>query len=350
MKVKLEKSIFSGCRKGISDEEISPSRGDLQSSRSLPFRGSGFCFQAAPALLACLAMLIYLKLLMTAFFWGGTFVAGRLVSAEVGPFSAAFLRFATASVFLIPLALSSGNRLPRLSPARWLGLLVLGMTGVFSYNVFFFKGLKLIEAGRASLIIANNPVFITLFSALIFRERLRPLGALGIILSVTGAAVVITRGDPAAALRGGVGPGELYIFFCVLSWVAYSLVGKAVMTDLSPLAAVAWAALIGAAALAFPASSEGLFAGIPSFSARSWIGIIYLGVFGTVLGFVWYYQGIREIGPTRAGQFINFVPVSAIFLAFLVLDEPISLSLVVGGVLVLSGITLTNRAGSGRIK
>ncbi|MFP3928252.1 MAG: DMT family transporter [Desulfobacteraceae bacterium] len=289
-------------------------------------------------------MLIYLKLLMTAFFWGGTFVAGRVVSGEVGPFSAAFLRFATASLFLIPLALSSGQGLKRLTPGRWAGLLVLGMTGVFSYNVFFFKGLQLIEAGRASLIIANNPVFITLFSALIFRERLSLLGASGIVLSVAGAAVVITRGDPAAALSGGLGPGELYIFFCVLSWVAYSLVGKTVMADLSPLAAVAWAAFIGAAALAVPAGVEGLFSELPSFSLWSWIGIIYLGVFGTVLGFVWYYQGIREIGPTRAGQFINFVPVSAVFLAYLILGESISLSLVLGGALVLCGITLTNKA------
>jgi len=65
------------------------------------------------------------------------------------------------------------------------------------------------------------------------------------------------------------------------------------------------------------------------------------GLFGTVLGFVWYYEGIKSIGPVRAGLFINFVPVSAVFLAFLILDEPLTASLLIGAILVSSGVYLT---------
>jgi drug/metabolite transporter (DMT)-like permease len=74
-----------------------------------------------------------------------------------------------------------------------------------------------------------------------------------------------------------------------------------------------------------------------------WANIFYLGFFGTVMGFLWYYQGIREIGPTRAGLFINFVPISAILLAFLFLEEPVTISLLIGTLLVSSGVYLTNR-------
>jgi drug/metabolite transporter (DMT)-like permease len=222
-------------------------------------------------------------------------------------------------------------------------VVLLGLTGVFSYNVFFFLGLERIEAGRASLIIANNPVFIALFSALIFRERLRPPAVLGILLSLCGALVVITRGDLPSVLHGGAGWGELFIFFCVLSWVAYSLIGKSVLTALSPLASVTWASLLGMAFLAPPALAEGLLPAAFRYSAAGWGGILYLGVFGTVAGFVWYYRGIREIGPARASQFINLVPVSAVLLAALVLGEPLTLSLLAGGALVLTGITVTNR-------
>jgi drug/metabolite transporter (DMT)-like permease len=68
-----------------------------------------------------------------------------------------------------------------------------------------------------------------------------------------------------------------------------------------------------------------------------------LGFFGTVLGFLWYYQGIQKIGPTRAGLFINFVLISAIMLAFFFLAEPITMSLLIGTVMVSLGVYLTNR-------
>ncbi|MGM0428652.1 MAG: DMT family transporter, partial [Thermodesulfobacteriota bacterium] len=246
-------------------------------------------------------MLVYLELIFTAIFWGGTFVAGRIVAPEVGPFSAAFLRFLTASVCLLALNWRSYGGGMSLPDRRLLiSLFLLGLTGVFSYNVFFFMGLERIEAGRASLIIANNPVFIALFNALIFRERLYPLAVAGILLSLTGAGIVITRGNMVHALEGGVGPGELFMFGCVLSWSAYSLIGRRVLIRLTPLVSVTWASVLGMAALAPPACMEGLFSEIGTLSAPAWMGILYLGIFGTVAGFVLYYRGIREIGPARA--------------------------------------------------
>jgi len=287
--------------------------------------------------------MVYFKLLLTAFFWGGTFIAGRILAGSVGPYSAAFLRFLVASVFLVLFTFKVEGRVPKLTPKTIFGVVLLGMTGVFSYNVFFFKGLNLIEAGRAAIVIANNPVFITLLSALLFGERLTALKGAGVLLSVTGALVVITRGDLAAVAGGGIGKGELMIFGCVASWVAYSLIGKKVMTDLSPLSAVACSALIGAAALLPAALFEGLAADAPAYRSVDWIALFYLGFFGTVLGFVWYYQGIQRIGPARASLFINFVPISAVILAFLVLGEPLTPSLAAGALLVCTGVYLTNR-------
>jgi drug/metabolite transporter (DMT)-like permease len=287
--------------------------------------------------------MVYIKLFLTAFFWGGTFIAGRSLAGSVGPYSAAFLRFLVASVFLVLITVKVEGRMPKLTPKTIPGVVLLGMTGVFSYNVFFFKGLNLIEAGRAAIVIANNPVFITLLSALLFGERLSWLKGTGVLLSVTGALVVITRGDLAAVASGGIGKGELMIFGCVASWVAYSLIGKKVMSDLSPLSAVACSAVIGATALLPIALWEGLVADAAAYRPVDWIALFYLGFFGTVVGFVWYYQGIQQIGPARASLFINFVPISAVILAFLVLGEPLTPSLASGALLVCTGVCLTNR-------
>jgi drug/metabolite transporter (DMT)-like permease len=106
-------------------------------------------------------MMIYLKLLLTAIFWGGTFVAGRFVAQNVGPYSISFLRFTIASVFLLLLTWRIEGKLPRLKKLQIMPVILLGITGIFIYNVMFLKGLKIIEAGRASLIVATCPIFIT---------------------------------------------------------------------------------------------------------------------------------------------------------------------------------------------
>ena len=80
------------------------------------------------------------------------------------------------------------------------------------------------------------------------------------------------------------------------------------------------------------------------YPAAAWGAIFYLGVFGTVIAFLWYFQGIQLIGPSRAAVFINFVPVNGVLLATLMLGEPLTLSLLIGGVLVVTGSWLANVA------
>lgn len=283
------------------------------------------------------------KLFLTAFFWGGTFIAGKKIAGHVDPQCAAFLRFAIASFFLVILTIRLEGRLPRIRPNQVIWIILSGLTGIFAYNLFFFTGLTFINANRASLIIATNPIFISLFAALLFKEPLTPGKITGLLLSVTGAVTVISNGRLLQLFHSGIGPGELAIMGCVLSWVSYSLLGKQLMKTLSPVAAVCYASLAGTVMLFFPALFQGLFQAVPLYTAGNWWALFYLGFFGTVLGFFWYYQGIQEIGPMKAGIFINFVPVSAIVLSYLILDEPITPAILVGAALVFSGIYLTTR-------
>lgn len=288
--------------------------------------------------------IIYAKLFLTAVIWGGTFVAGRILAGEVGPFSASFLRFAAASFFLFLFAAKCFGRLPVLERGQFFTVFVLGMTGVFAYNVFFFSGLKTVDAGRASLIIATQPAFIAFFSHLFFREPLGSLKVLGIALSISGAFVVLSRGNFSDLLNGGIGAGEIYIFGCVASWVCYSLVGKVAMKRLPPVVAVAYACGMGALCLLPAALFEGVVNDSRHYSLSAWLAVFYLGLFGSAVGFIWYYEGIRSIGPSRAGIFISFVPVSSVALACLLLHEALDASLFAGAVLVVAGVFLTARS------
>lgn len=290
-------------------------------------------------------MIIYLKLLVTMVLWGGTFIAGRLVVQDMGAFAAAFCRFAIASLALILLTYTVEGSLPKPPKKLWLPIALLGLTGIFAYNVFFFSGLKTVEAGRAALIIALNPVAIATGAALFFKDPLSRVKLLGIGLSLLGAAVVISDGDPVRLLRGDVGVGELFMLGCVVSWMGYSLLGKTVMKELSPFAATTYACGVGALLLLGPALAEGLGEAIATASPTTWGGLLYLGLLGSAVGFTWYYDGVRQLGPARAGVFINLVPVFAIALAALLLQETPTSSLLLGGSLVIAGVVITNREG-----
>ncbi|MCD6485756.1 MAG: DMT family transporter [Syntrophobacterales bacterium] len=287
--------------------------------------------------------MVYVKLLFMAIFWGGTFIAARVVAQNVGPFSASFLRFAIASIFLVFITIKLEGRIPRLKKHQILPVILLGMTGMFAYNFFFFSGLKTVSASRASIVIAMNPIFIALFAYTFFKEKLTGINVIGILLCVSGAIIVISKGNPLGIMQGGIGTGELYILGCVASWVLYSLIGKIAMKDMSPLVAVTYSCLVGGTMLFFPACMEGMSRDIAQYSAVDWAGIFYLGFFGSALGVTWYYQGIKKLGASKASVFINFVPVSAVILAFLILKEKLDLSLIAGAIMVISGAYLTNR-------
>ncbi len=290
----------------------------------------------------------YLSLVLTTFLWGGTFISGRMLAASVDPAITAFLRFLIASLALVLLTLATEKRLVVPPVRSWLPLFFLGLTGVFSYNVFFFHGLQHITAGRAALIVAATPLLITLLAALFLGERLTLRKTLGIFLSLSGAVVVISNGHPGSLLHGGIGPGELALLGCVLSWSAYSLIGRAVLRTIPPLRSVCYSSLIGTVLLLIPASGKGLLPSLPALTLVDWGNLAFLGIGGTAIGFSLYYQGIKRIGAMRAGIFINLVPLFALLLSWAILDETVRPLVLAGGLLVLSGIALANYPAAAR--
>jgi drug/metabolite transporter (DMT)-like permease len=289
-------------------------------------------------------MLTYLKLLATMAFWGGTFVAGRLLAGVVPPFHSAFLRFFLAVMLLLLVLRCIEGRFPPLDLKQLGAVGLLGLTGVFGYNVAFFTGLQTVSAGRAGLIVALNPVGIALLSALFGGEPLRMASIVGIVISVAGAVLVISNGD-LSLMTSGVGVGELTLLGCVLCWALYSVIGRRAMRGLSPLTAVTYSALAGTLFLAPVALAQGVLTRIFSYGLDAWASIIFLAVFGTVLGFIWYYQSINEIGAVKSGVFINFVPLFAMLFGLLLLDEPVTLTLLQGAALVITGAWITNHGG-----
>lgn len=301
---------------------------------------------AATGISAAISPLVYVKLVFVTLFWGGTFIAGRHLAQTVPLMTAATGRFAVAVVLLLLLAWKLEGGLPRLNRSQVLATAALGLTGIFLYNVCFFAALARMPAGRTALFVALNPIVTALAAAVLFRERLGTIKWLGIGIALTGAAIIITRGDLAGVLHDisqSVGLGELLMFGGISSWAAYTLIGRTVLKGLTPIAATTYAALWGFAFLACGAAFELPAVDWSAFDWKAWAAIVYLGAFGTVIGFVWYYEGVKAIGPSRTAVFNNLVPAFGIVLAALLLGEPVLVSMVVGGILTVVGVTLTNR-------
>ncbi len=289
---------------------------------------------------------VYVRLILVALCWGGTFIAGRMIAGAIPPLIAATLRFAVAVPLLLLVAWRFEGGLPHLNRSQLLTTFGLGLTGIFLYNICFFSALANMPAGRTALFVAFNPIVTALLLAVVLRERIGAGRWLGIAIAFIGAAIIVTRGDLLGAWRDisqSIGVGEALMFCAVTGWAAYTIIGRFALKGLSPIAATTYAAIWGLALLTCGAFFELPAVDWSHFDWRVIAAIAYLGVFGTVIGFVLYYQGVKAIGPARTAVFNNLVPVFGIVLAALLLAEPILLSMIVGGALVISGVTITNR-------
>jgi drug/metabolite transporter (DMT)-like permease len=285
--------------------------------------------------------MLYVKLALMALFWSGVFPAVNIVLDSMGLFTSVFLRFWWAAVILLVMLRLREPRLPRPSPRETVLIVGLALLGITVYNVLFTAGLSLVEASRAALIVPTNPAFTALLAALFLRERLGALRAAGIALCMLGALWVLSRGSLHSLLTLNLGLGELLLILCIFMWSAYTLLGRIALSGLPALALTAYVMTVGSLLLAIPASLEN--ASLVNATWQSWAALGYLVVFGTVLPFLWFYEGVKALGAARAAQFINLVPPLAVAESVLILGEPMTPALYVGTALVVAGLYLTNK-------
>ncbi|MCF8177936.1 MAG: DMT family transporter [Sulfuritalea sp.] len=283
----------------------------------------------------------WFKLLIVAFFWGATWVAGRIAVAEVSPLATASWRFLLAALVL-GLVLYRKEGIPRWQARDWIGVSQLGASGIFLYNVCFLYGMRYIEAGRGALVVALTPAVIALADWALFAAPMTARRFIGIVIAMLGCLLVVTRGDVNLLTQGAVGAGELLILGCVVLWSTYTFIGRRVNRTISPLAATFGACLTGWVMLTIAALIDGSLFVLQTLRLDGALSILFLGVLGTALSFTWYAEAVRDIGPTRAGMFINLVPVFGVLLGALMLQERLAAVTYAGGALVMLGVLTLN--------
>ena len=212
----------------------------------------------------------------------------------------------------------------------------------FLYNFFFFNGLSTVPAGRAAVIITINPIFTALFARVVLKEKLPGYKIAGILCSACGAILVITKGELHTLFYSALSRGDLFLFGAAFSWSAYSVLNKLVK-GVTPLTTITFTCVIGCVLLLPFAGAEAVFERLTSYPWQAWAALGYVALFGTVLPFIWFYQGVQALGAQRASLFINLIPAFTVVLAAAILKEPLEYSLLGGVFLVCCGIFLANR-------
>ncbi|WP_018922417.1 DMT family transporter [Salsuginibacillus kocurii] len=284
--------------------------------------------------------LVYIMLIFVTSLWGSAFVAGAYVTDYLGAVTVAFLRFAVAAVLLIPLMLYINKGIPKLKIKDHLMFMLLGVTGICLYNICFFLATSYAPVVKSSLFIATNPILIMVLSAFFLKEPVGKKQAVGMMLAFSGAFLIITEGQIFSIAALSLQWIDLVLCIAVVTWALYSVLGKVVLQKHSPIVVTAFAVIYGSIFL-FPIAmweqSPATWFEIPG---SAWLLLLHMSVLVTVVSFVLYYEGIRQIGAAKAGLFINIMPVSATVLAVVLLGEPFYLAYFLGAVLVISGVLL----------
>ena len=280
-----------------------------------------------------------LLLILAALLWSGNFIAGRALGDDNSALGLNIWRWTIALLILIPLGASETRRCLGQILQSWRYLALLGLTGVAGFHVFVYKALEYTAASNALLILSVAPALILIVSSLWLREPVHPFQWLGVLVSLVGALVLISRGELSVLLEFALGKGEWWMLAAVGMWVAYSVLLKKKPPALPQRATLTASCVFGLLWMA-PLSWFDPGAIVMDWDAATLAGILYMAVGASVLAFLSWNQGVALVGPARAGAYLHLMPLFGTGLAVLLLDESLHAYHGTGGLLVFGGIAV----------
>jgi drug/metabolite transporter (DMT)-like permease len=286
----------------------------------------------------------FIALFTAIFIWGFAYVVTKSGLSTVPPMLFALLRYALASVLLVPLALARGglSRLPQ--PVPWMTLLLMSLTGVTVYYILFNLALAYTTASQTALIQSAFPAIVAIMAFLWLHEHVSKRRVVGIVLAIVGVVLIVSNSEADAGARDPV-LGNVFAFASVLVWGVYTILAKR-MSKADPIAVTAAISLIGTILLIPAVLIEGTRISLSAIPMSGWLPILYLGALASATGYLLYNRALRDIDASLVGTFINLSPVIGVVAGVAVLGESITVPAIIGGVLVLVGVWISSRRAS----
>ena len=285
-----------------------------------------------------------LEAVFTVVIWGGTFIATKIALQEVSPATVVWVRFAMG-VLILGAAVFMRRQFAIPERKEWAYFALLGFIGVTFHQWLQANGLKTAQATTTAWIVATTPVFIALLGWTVLKEKLSWIRVAGILLAAFGVLLIVSNGNLGALFSGHMGSsGDLLILISAPNWAIYTVLSRRELAR-HPAARMMFFVML----LGWLFTTVWIFGFGPGLSEinrldlRGWIALLGLGIFGSGLAYIAYYDALQVLPASQLGVFLNIEPLVTTLLAATFLGEPITLIVLLGGAIIILGIYLVNR-------
>lgn len=280
---------------------------------------------------------LYLMLVGFSIFIGASFNFAKYTVGYFSPFAAAAWRFGfAAGILLIILIFTEGiNKHQVKRNAIW--YIVLGIVGIFGFSTLFFVGLKYTSSVNGALIMALNPILTTFLARVILKDSITKNQVTGLFLALIGVLLVISHGSIDTIKTLSFSIGDVIIFGANVCWTFYGVFGRRFIQDGGPLSTTTYTMIIGAICLSVVSLFTTNSVALPNIPIGAWGAILFMAFFSSVLGYLWWNKGMKELGASKTSLFFNLVPIVTMIVSFMT-GVPVSFIQILGAVLVILGV------------
>lgn len=284
--------------------------------------------------------LVLLAVTLSTFFWGSNFNAGASVVADVSPYVVATERFVFATIIIMIFMLLKDRTSIIALQKNWIAFIALGLLGITGFNLAFFIGLKTTSAINGSLIMATSPITTALLAAMIDKHKISLIQTVGMLISLFGVVIVVSNGSIMNLISLNFSSGDLIIMLGNLAWATYTVGSRKYISNSTPLQTTTYTMLFGTIGiLLFTVYNNNLLISLNNITIKNHLILVYMAVCGTVLAYLFWNFGIKEIGAANTAVFFNLVPVFTMILALFTGSVP-NLLQISGALIVICGVIL----------
>lgn len=284
-------------------------------------------------------MNVYVVLAIQILVASGTHIVAKAVVTDVDPLTLTFLRGLLSAAGLAVLVTTRG---------RWVSIerrdrpkmLFLGFLATINQFLYLF-GLRFTTAANGALLYAATPVFVLILSRFILGERMTVRKTAGILIAFAGVSLVIF--ERGVSLASEHTSGNIIILVAVIAWALFTILGKPMVLRYGALRATSIANFAGLALLMPFGTVAAWRFPFSSLTAQDWLGIIYLGIGTSIIGYLLWYYALRRIEASQLAVFANGQPIMATLFAVLFQQYSITAAFAIGGMVTIAGVILAQR-------
>jgi drug/metabolite transporter (DMT)-like permease len=276
------------------------------------------------------------------FFFGTSVVAVKHITPSLmQPIALTAVRVCSTAVLFWLLFLVRPVKMGIVRKDYWL-LFGCAIAGITMNQTFSMRGMSLTSPIHASLLVLTTPITITFFAAWFLKEKLNALKLVGLLLGVSGGALLIFSRDLSDKAGSEQSLGDLFVIMGALSYATYVIAIKPLMAKYKAMHVLQWVFLFGSffsLPLGWNALSETNWA---AFDGLSWFALAYVVLGATFFAYQFMNYGIKVLGASITGSYIYTQPFFATLASMILLHESLSLPKVLAAALIMGGVFLTN--------